>query len=46
VPDFGSFVFTSVDDGLTEEMQVSAEIVLDERSRGIFKKRHPANAYI
>lgn len=33
------------DDGLTEAMRTSAQVVLDERSRGVYNDRHPADAY-
>jgi len=33
------------DDGLSARMEESADIVLDERSKGIFKDRHPADAF-
>jgi len=34
------------DDGLTEPMRASADTVLAERAAGIFKDRHPADAFI
>jgi hypothetical protein len=37
---------SSYDDGLTAQMQDGAKTVLDERSRGIRKERHPANALL
>jgi hypothetical protein len=34
------------DDGLTQRMTDSAQTVLDERARGIYRDRHPADAFI
>jgi hypothetical protein len=33
------------DDGITDRLKSSAETVLDERSRGVWKERRPADAY-
>ena len=51
-PPFHAWCRTSValylpkfDDGLTARMEKSANIVLDERNKGIYRDRHPADAF-
>lgn len=42
----GVLYLTNYDDGLTDRMRASAAQVLAERRAGVFKDRHPADAFI